>query len=418
MKKISPVIYNLLSKKGKEIFLPKNAVLSQAQEAKGTKINATIGEATEDNGTPMRLPSIAKNILLSPQNVFPYAPAFGKPQLREIWQKKIYQKNPSLSAKISLPVVTSGITHSLSTVGYLFVNPGDQIILTDKYWDNYSLTFETLFGATLATFNTFKAGGFDTESFKEKLEQRHGKKIVLLNFPNNPTGYTPTNEEVKRIVDILKIQAQKGDKILVICDDAYFGLVYKKDIYKESIFAPLANLHKNILAIKLDGATKEYYAWGLRVGFVTYASKGTTEKTCQSLEDKTAAVVRAILSNASHLSQSLLLEALTSPTYKSEKKKCYQLLKVRFDRVEEVLKDKKYSEFFSPLPHNSGYFMCIQLKQGLDAQKLRRKLLKNYSTGVIATQNLLRLAFSSVPEKQIKQLFENIYQVCKKEART
>lgn len=138
------------------------------------------------------------------------------------------------------------------------------------------MTFQTLFDATLTTFNTFKTGGFDTESFEKKLEARHGKKIVLLNFPNNPTGYTPTNEEVTKIINILKIRAQKGDKILVICDDAYFGLVYKKGIYKESIFAPLADLHQNILAIKLDGATKEYYAWGLRVGFVTFASKDMT----------------------------------------------------------------------------------------------------------------------------------------------
>ncbi|OGD84566.1 hypothetical protein A2165_02565, partial [Candidatus Curtissbacteria bacterium RBG_13_40_7] len=303
-------------------------------------------------------------------------------------------------------------------IGYLFLDPGDEILLTDKYWDNYNLTFQTSFEANLTIFNTFKAEGFDIESFQKKLSEKNGKKIVLLNFPNNPTGYTPTNAEIKSIISILKIQAQKGDKILVICDDAYFGLVYKKEIFNQSIFALLTNLHENILAVKVDGATKEYYAWGLRVGFVTYASKALTKIAYQELENKTAAVVRATLSNASHLSQSLLLQSLTSSTNQSEKKKTYKLLKARFDKVNEVLEDKKYSEFFSPLPHNSGYFMCIQFKKGLDPQKIRHKLLEEYSTGVIATQNLLRLAFSSVPENQIRQLFENIYEVCKKEAKS
>ena len=69
------------------------------------------------------------------------------------------------------------------------------------------------------------------------------KKIVLLNFPNNPTGYTPTEQEMAEIRDALKEAAEKGNKIVVIVDDAYFGLVYKKGIYTQSIFAELSHFH-------------------------------------------------------------------------------------------------------------------------------------------------------------------------------
>jgi repressor LexA len=61
--------------------------------------------------------------------------------------------------------------------------------------------------------------------------------------------------------------ADNGDIIVALIDDAYFGLVYEAGISTESIFAKLSNLHEKILAVKIDGATKEDYVWGFRVGF-------------------------------------------------------------------------------------------------------------------------------------------------------
>lgn len=413
IRKNNPAIYNLLSERGRAIFFPKEGILAQAAEAKGKKINATIGIAVEDDKSPVRLQSIAENILLDPKDVFPYAPSYGKPELRKIWQEKIKEKNPSLKGKISLPIVTNALTHGLSIMGYLFVNPQDKIILPDKFWGNYKLIFENAYNAVLDTFNTFKGSGFDVQSFKKKLAEEKGKKIILLNFPNNPAGYTPTDKEAEEIVNIIKESAEENE-IIVICDDAYFGLVYKQGIYTESLFSKLADLHENVLAIKADGATKEDYVWGLRVGFITYASKGITEETCKALEEKTAGAVRGSISNSPNISQSLVLKAFTSATYESEKKEKYELLKKRFNKVEEVLKDEKYSKFFSALPYNSGYFMCIELKD-TNAEKVRQALLEKYDTGVISIKNMLRIAFSSVAVNDIPKLFENIYQACEEE---
>ena len=57
---------------------------------------------------------------------------------------------------------------------------------------------------------------------------------------------------------------------MAFTDDAYFGLFYEETALKESIFTRLMDRHSNLLAVKLDGATKENFVWGLRVGFVTY----------------------------------------------------------------------------------------------------------------------------------------------------
>lgn len=413
IKKNNSIVYELLSEKGKAIFFPKLGILAQTADAKGKRINATIGAAVEDDGSPMRLKSIVKLINLDPKDVFPYAPSYGKPELRKIWQEQIKKKNPSLRGNISLPVVTNALTHGLSMIGYMFVNPGDKIIVTDKFWGNYKLMFENAYDGVLDTFNTFDGEKFDIERFRDKLNEYNGKKIILLNFPNNPAGYTPTNEEVDNIVEAIRQRAEQGDNIIAICDDSYFGLVYENGIYKESIFSRLAELHENILAVKIDGATKEDYVWGLRVGFITYACRGITKETCEALEAKTAGAIRGNISNVSHLSQSLVLKALDSPDYEKEKKEKYELLKSRYLRVKEVLKDNKYSDVFSALPYNSGYFMCIEIKQRIDAEKVRQILLQKYDTGVISMGNLLRITFSSVAEKDIKELFDNIYNACK-----
>lgn len=416
LKKNNVNVYEMLSERGKSIYFPKAGILSQSAQAKGKRIDATIGIALEEDGSPMRLKAIAKRIKLEPKDVFTYAPSFGKPELREKWKEMLYKKNPSLKGKeISLPIVTNAVTHGLSMVGYMFANEGDSIILPDLFWENYGLVFCNAYNAKLDFFKMFNDNekGFNISGLREKLNNGIGKKIVLLNFPNNPAGYTPTEKEGALIIDAIEESAEKGNKIIVITDDAYFGLVYKNGVYTQSIFSELADLHENVLAVKLDGATKEDYVWGLRVGFITYGIKGGNKELYSALENKTGGAIRGNISNDSNLSQSLVYYAFSEPNYWDEKKKKYNLLKKRFKEVEKVLKKhKEYGEEFTALPFNSGYFMCVKLKNN-DGEKIRQILLSKYNTGVISIGNILRLAFSAIKTELIAELFDNIYKACK-----
>jgi len=66
IKKTNPVIFDLLSKHGKNAFFPNSGIVAQTWEAAGKKFNATIGLALEEDGSPMHLPSIASQITLPP----------------------------------------------------------------------------------------------------------------------------------------------------------------------------------------------------------------------------------------------------------------------------------------------------------------------------------------------------------------
>jgi aspartate/methionine/tyrosine aminotransferase len=413
----SSTIFELLSKKGKAIYFPKLGILAQGQLAKDKEINATLGTAYEDDKSPMVLPSIADCIKIDAKCAFPYAPSQGIKDLREKWKELLRVKNPSLGTKeISVPVVTCALTHGLSMIGYLFVDEGDEIIIADLNWENYDLVFINGYNAKIRNFNFFKDKTFDIDSFKDAVNLRPvGKKIVLLNFPNNPSGYTPTIEAGKQIIDVLEKAAKAGNKLTVILDDAYFGLAFENDIFKESLFGLLADIHENLLAVKIDGITKEEYAWGFRVGFITYGVKNGNKELYAALEEKTAGAVRGNISNAPHLSQSLFLNALNSKEYRNEKIRNAVKIKERYVKVKEILAaHKEYNQYFEELPFNSGYFMCIKLKN-LEAEKVWKLLLDKYSTGLIcySEKNLLRIAFASTPTGKLEKLFYNIYSAAK-----
>ena len=413
---VNPHIYSLMSNRGKSIYFPKRGILSQSAEAKGCAINATIGTALEDNGGPMALASLMSLINLPTAESFNYAPSPGKQEIRTLWKRLLGRKNPLLATcEVSLPVVTSALTHGLSMAGYLFVNEGDAVITPDLYWQNYDLVFGNAYGGEIVTYPTFTdADRFNIQGLAEKLHATGvpGKRIVILNFPNNPTGYTVTTEEALHIRDTLVASADAGNDIVVIIDDAYFGLVFEKGILGESIFGLLANAHERILAVKLDGPTKEDYVWGFRVGFATFGTARNSAALYAALEAKLSGALRGNISNCSNLSQTLLLAAYTHADYEKEKTEKFAILKRRYEKIRDLFAvHTEYRPYFTPLPFNSGYFMCIKTN---NAEAVRRRLIKNYGTGLIAVgDNILRIAFSSTPYDLLEKLLDNVYKAAK-----
>ena len=78
-------------------------------------------------------------------------------------------------------------------------------------------------------------------------------------------------------------------------------------------------------------------------------------------------------------------------------------------KVKEVVSQSQYAEVLEPYPFNSGYFMCVRMKQAL-AEPLRRRLLEEHGVGVIALgENDLRIAFSCLEAEQVKDLFDILY---------
>ncbi|MCL2793375.1 MAG: aminotransferase class I/II-fold pyridoxal phosphate-dependent enzyme [Spirochaetaceae bacterium] len=411
------VIHDLLSQAGKRLFYPKG-IISQAAEAKekAKKYDATIGMATEGN-MPMFLPTMMKYFNdLKPSEIFNYASAEGNATLRKLWKEEMLKKNPSIEKNkiISHPIVTAGITHGISILADMFIEKGDNVIVPDMYWGNYKYIVETMKEAHIKNFPFYDNDSLNLKALENIIRASDSRKVsVVLNFPNNPTGYSPSLKEVDQIASMLKKLAKENYKILAICDDAYFGLFFEDDTFKESVFSKLCDLDENILAVKLDGATKEELAWGFRVGFITYGGKGITEEQYKALEHKTTGAIRATVSNCNAASQNLLVKALSNPEYHNEKNAAFKKMEARYLKVKEVLAKMPADVPMRVLPFNSGYFMAFELL-GKDAEKLRMHLLDNYSIGTISIgSKYLRIAFSSVTLENIPDLYDTIFKAVK-----
>lgn len=414
-----PALLSLLSPFGQGLFYPKEGLLKQAEEAAKSRYNATVGIALEDEGAPMHYSALDTLLAGRAGRCVVYASSFGLPDLRTLWRKKILEKNLALAGEdghISMPVVTSGITHGLSLALQMFLGPGESLILPDLYWPNYRLMVRHNCSAELRLYRTFnpEASGLDLRALRACLESPGEKKVCLLNFPNNPTGYSPSRREMQDLRALFLEAAEAGKSIAVLCDDAYWGLTYDPETEPQSLFAFLAGLHERILAVKCDGVTKEDFSWGLRVGFLTFGSKGLDAESAGVFEEKVGAGVRITVSNVSRLSQETLLDLFETGGIEAERSAYRDTLTRRWRKVREILDSgSEFRTCFTPLPYNSGYFLTLKLCAGLDAETVRLRLLERYGLGVIALQGCyLRLAFSAVAEEHLETVFSSVYRAC------
>ncbi|MDR1636912.1 MAG: aminotransferase class I/II-fold pyridoxal phosphate-dependent enzyme [Treponema sp.] len=415
------IVSRLLSPLGRRFYFPRGIIAQSAEAKTSAKLaNGTIGMAFK-GGRPLILSAIADALPgLSPEESVVYAPTAGIGKVRAVWKDLITRKNPSADpAKISLPVVVPGLTAGLSYTADMFFDQGDVLITSDPCWDNYDLIFNTRRGCEVREVPFFGKGeGLNLDFIREAVQEeaKTGAVRILLNFPNNPSGYSPTKEEEDALVKILRDAAEGGADVLVICDDAYFGLFYEDDVGKESPFVRFAAIHDRILAIKIDGPIKEDYLWGMRLGFVTYACRGLDGTHQEALIRKLMGAIRSSVSCSNTPAQNLMLRVMDDPRTPGEKNQFLNLMKGRYRRVKAFIRNNPDHPVLKPLPFNSGYFMCFRC-EGLSAETLRRELLSKEGIGTISLEDrYLRVAFAGIDEDKLDQVYRIIYDTAAKMA--
>jgi aspartate/methionine/tyrosine aminotransferase len=227
----------------------------------------------------------------------------------------------------------------------------------------------------------------------------------VLNFPNNPTGYSPTGAEAAAIV--ARIHAHPHP-LAVVCDDAYAGYYYEDTCYGRSLFGALADAAdpERLLVCKVDGATKELLFFGGRIGFLTFSAEGAAG---EALVHKASAILRGTLSSVSAPAQSIVLAALGDPNLAGQQEEVRDVLRRRYAALHRALA----ASVVPALPFNSGCFALLPLGPEHDAQAVRRRLITEQSTGVVSvpSENALRVAFCSIEEADIPDLVSRIAQV-------
>lgn len=423
---------------GKKIHNPAGIHYWTGRAKIEASINATIGSARgrqrtvfpEGDNTPITfyLPYIKDFFRgLGTEEIFPYAPEAGLPDFREAWKRWILRKAGEeaerLGGQLHLPVVTPGITSAIAICARLFVDPDSFLIVPDKRWENYDNVFLRNVGTRIEEFpllkgQTFNLGGLRNAVHRVWKQQENA--VVLLNFPNNPTGYCPSRAEAQDIADLFHHLAEETDKGLVLLlDDAYESFVYDDQAAKGSLFYQ-TQACKNLLPVKLDGISKELLWYGGRVGAITLACPGEwfrdvdRHAVAEELDNKFKGIIRNTVSNCSTVAQTIATRALQNIDHVvRERQLAIEELNRRHLSIKAALTELGGTVLTAD-PFHGGFFCFININpaSGLKATTLCDHLLRRYKIGTVPMEqghlNGIRIAFCSVEAEDIPGLFRNL----------
>jgi aspartate/methionine/tyrosine aminotransferase len=407
---ISPVLAAALAPLGRRMFFPKG-IPYQAGQAKGCAIDGTIGQITDGAGQPLPLAPLREQLPgLDPRDAFLYSPIGGRDKARKLWHAKLLKEEPGM-ARVALPTVGAGICHALSMAAELFFAPGDTLVLPDLYWDNYEQVFQIRLEGRFLGFPFYGAdGGFNVEGLRSTLAGVTGKVQILLNFPSNPNGYSPTQGELQAIAKVL-VEAAAERTVVVYCDDAYHGLVFDPKASTRSLFYELLERSPNLIPLKCDGATKELSFFGGRVGFLSF---GVAPEAAAILHDKCMGLIRSAVGGPVGISQALVEVELADPRHEAEFEGLRRIMAGRYQALRTALDPP--SRHWKVFPFNAGCFCLLELRPGLNADAIRQQLIREEGVGVVSQgDRYIRIAFCSLREDAIPPLIEALSRVCGKQ---
>lgn len=394
-----PAALAVMSDLGKRLYFPKGVPVqaAQAKEA-GCPFNATIGELKGETGAALPLPSMAETIVgLSAEESFLYQAQGGRKDLRQAWLNHIQAELPNGH---SLPVACMGLTHGLSICADLFVDSDTDVLLPAPRWGNYDVIFGMRPQGRIHNYTVMKEAEdirqstFNIDGIREALTKVQTKGVLLLNIPSNPVGYTPTPEEVHTLLEVIQASTKP---LVIVLDEAYKGMEWSDDSVDGSIAKSFEGLDPaRFLVVKVDGATKELFFFGGRVGFVTFLCN---EKVAPVLEEKVIASIRSTVSALPSPSQAMVLHALESETLDSEVKEIRGLLYQRYQALKNAM-DAHNIPYF---PFNSAFFALVRTP--IDAEEMRQYLLtKGVGVVSIPAQQAIRVSYSTVSVENIPKM--------------
>lgn len=194
-----------------------------------------------------------------------YTSNLGLPELRKDIAKLFSERYHVEYDPASEIVVTVGVSEAISIAMSALLNPGDEVLVPDPAYVAYPACVHFA-GGTPVLVPTWEKDDFKltVEELEKKVTPK--TKILLIGYPNNPTGTVMTHDELAKIAEF----AEKHD-LIVISDEIYCDLTYEGT---HTCFASLPGMKER--TIVLNGFSKSYAMTGLRIGYMCAPKEAVT----------------------------------------------------------------------------------------------------------------------------------------------
>lgn len=215
--------------------------------------SVNLGQGFPDTDGPALLLDTAVEAIRSGHNQ--YAPSPGIPELRAAiadHQRRFHNLAFDPDTEI---LVTAGATEAIAATLLALVEPGDEVITLEPYYDSYAAGI-AMAGGTRRTV-VLRPPDFrvDLDALRAAVTDR--TRLILLNSPHNPTGMVLGEEELAGIADL----AVERD-LLVVTDEVYEHMIY------EGRHVPLATLPgMRERVVTISSAAKTFSATGWKIGW-------------------------------------------------------------------------------------------------------------------------------------------------------
>ena len=234
--------------------VPKSKIRELFNLASGRSDIISFGIGQPDFHTPK--PVIDRIINALKENITMYAPTKGSPELLELIAKKVEKVNNITADPDENIIVTNGGSGALTLAYASIFNPGDELILCSPNFVSF-FYLGAFFGVKIIEVERNHDFSPNIEKIRSAITKR--TKAILMNSPNNPTGYALTNDELKSIANIVK-----ENDLYLISDEVYENYVYDDVIH----ISPASLEGMSERTITVNAMSKLFSATGIRLGYV------------------------------------------------------------------------------------------------------------------------------------------------------
>ena len=233
---------------------PKSKIRELFNLAAGRSDIISLGIGQPDFATPK--PAIQGNIAALNKNITTYAPTRGVPELLQLLESKANKINNIQANWEENIILTNGGSGAITLTYASIFNPGDELIIPSPNFVSF-FYLGVFFGVKVIEIERNNDFSPNIEKMKQAITDK--TKAILINSPNNPTGYALSKKELEEIVDIVI------DKDLyLISDEVYENYIY--DGLKQISPASLDGMLER--TITLNAMSKLFSATGFRLGYV------------------------------------------------------------------------------------------------------------------------------------------------------